>query len=287
VIRHDQARDGRTREGVHRRTAFARGDGSGYGARVTTSSTAVRRGTLDRARIVALQQWVTDVEAWPAGSHVWGHYAEQTATGTAICRTENVSACHPGVAGLVEDDLRRLAADQLGEPAAAFKDKLNYKQPGGAGFSAHQDRRAYPGVDRVVSVLVAVDECSAESGCLWLADGVDELLPTDERGVVRAQACDELHWTPAELAPGDAVCIDGLAPHYSEANTSSRPRRVLVASYAPSREGYGRDRYYAARQAEMTSASARDGHFRISTLADFEGAEVPTRFQAVERCTHA
>ncbi len=246
----------------------------------------MRRRVLDATRVEALQRWVTEVEAWPAGSHVWGHYAEQTATGTAICRTENVSACHPGVAALVEHDLRELAADELGGPAAAFKDKLNYKQPGGAGFSAHQDRLAYPGVDRVVSVLVAVDECSAKSGCLWLADGVEELLPTDERGVVRADACDELRWSPAELAPGDAVCIDGLAPHYSEANRSDRPRRVLVASYAPTREGYGRDRYYAARRAEMTSASARDGHFRISTLADFEGAEVATGVQAVEHCTH-
>ena len=58
----------------------------------------------------------------------------------------------------------------------AFKDKLNYKQPGGAGFSPHQDVVAYPGVGRVLSVLVAVDECSLESGCLWLADGVDSEL---------------------------------------------------------------------------------------------------------------
>ncbi|MGH9033710.1 MAG: phytanoyl-CoA dioxygenase family protein [Acidimicrobiia bacterium] len=253
---------------------------------MTTSSTAVRRRVLYRTGMAALDQWVIDVEAWPAGSHVWGHYAEQTATGTVICRTENVSACHSGVAALVEGELRELAVEAIGEPAAAFKDKLNYKQPGGAGFSPHQDRLAYPGVDRVLSVLVAIDECSAESGCLWLADRVDEPLATDERGVVRTDVCDELHWSPAELAPGDAVCIDGLAPHYSETNRSSRPRRVLVASYAPTSEGYGRDRYYAARQAEMTSASARDGRFRISTLADFEGAEVATGVQAIECCTH-
>jgi hypothetical protein len=252
-----------------------------------TPDTAVRRRVLDAAGIEALQRWVTEVESWPAGSHVWGHYAEQTPAGTAICRTENVSACHPGVASLVGGALRALAADELGEAAAAFKDKVNYKQPGGAGFSPHQDRLAYPGVDRVVSVLVAVDACSAESGCLWLADGVEEPLPTDERGVVRADIVAGLRWDPAELAPGDAVCIDGLTPHYSEANRSGRPRRVLVASYAPASEGYGRDGYYAARQAEMTSASARDGHFRISTLADFDGAEVASAEPAVERCTHA
>jgi ectoine hydroxylase-related dioxygenase (phytanoyl-CoA dioxygenase family) len=242
---------------------------------------------LDPAELEVLQRWVAEIERWPSGSHNWGHNAEQTPAGAAICRTENVSACHPGVAMLVGDALRGLAAAALGEPATAFKDKVNYKQPGGAGFSPHQDRLAYPGVERVLSVLVAIDECSAESGCLWLADGVDGPLPTDDRGVVRPDVAADLAWSAAELAPGDAVCIDGLAPHYSEANRSVRPRRVLVASYAPAREGYGREHYYSAREAEMTRASAEDGRFRISTLADFDGAEVPTDTQAVGRCTHA
>lgn len=259
---------------------------AGYGAAVTTASAAVRRHVLDPAEVEDLQRWVAEVEAWPAGSHAWGHYAEQTPAGPAICRTENVSACHPGVEALVEGRLRAIASAALGEPATAFKDKVNYKQPGGAGFSPHQDRRAYPGVEQVVSLLVAVDECSTASGCLWLADGVDALLPTDERGVVRDDAAAGLRWEPAELAPGDAVCIGGLAPHYSEANRSDRARRVLVASYAPAREGYGRDRYYSARQSEMTSATARDGHFRISTLADFEGTEVGGNTPASDRCTH-
>lgn len=253
---------------------------------MTTASTAVRRDVLGPAEVEDLRRWVAEIETWPAGSHVWGHYAERTPAGPAICRTENVSACHPGVAGLVEGRLRDIASAALGEPATAFKDKVNYKQPGGAGFSPHQDRRAYPGVEQVVSLLVAVDECSTASGCLWLADGVDSLLPTDERGVVREEAATGLRWEPAELAPGDAVCIGGLAPHFSETNRSDRARRVLVASYAPAREGYGRDRYYSARRSEMTSASARDGHFRISTLADFEGTEVPVGAPAGERCTH-
>ena len=250
------------------------------------TSAAVRRAVLAPDQMKALQQWVSQVEAWPAGSHRWGHYAEQTANGPAICRTENVSACHAGIAHLADGVLREVAGAGLDEPVTAFKDKLNYKQPGGAGFSPHQDRLAYPGVARVLSVLVAVDECTFESGCLWLADGVNELLATDDRGVVRDDVAGALDWRPAELAPGDAVCIDGLAPHYSEANRGSRSRRVLVVSYAPTAEGYEREHYYAAREAEMASASARDGRFRISTLADFEGDEVPSETVAVDHCTH-
>jgi hypothetical protein len=233
-----------------------------------------------------LRAWTAQVETWPVGSHVWGHYAEETATGAAICRTENVSACHGGFDTLVAGPLCSVAAMALGVDVVAFKDKLNYKQPGGAGFSPHQDVLAYPGAVDIMSVLVAIDECTTASGCLWVAGGVEEQLPTDDRGVVRPDVVRSLAWTPVELSPGDALCIGGFTPHFSEANTSSSPRRVLVASYAPVHRGYGRARYYDARRADMEKATAQDRRFRISTLADFEGTEVRDAAPAGATCTH-
>jgi 2-aminoethylphosphonate dioxygenase len=251
------------------------------------SPSPVRRVLLSETEAEAVAGWADAIEAWPVGSHVWGQYAEQIAGDAAVCRTENVSACHPGVAELVEGPLRDTATEVLGEPATAFKDKINYKHPGGAGFRPHQDRLAYPGVAQVLSILVAIDECTTESGCLWLAEGVDEPLPTDDRGVVRSDVVDSLRWVPAELAAGDAVLLDGLAPHYSEANRGNARRRVLVASYAPASESYARDHYYSARADTMRRASEEDGRFRISTLADFDGVEVADERAPTDRCTHA
>jgi hypothetical protein len=251
-----------------------------------SAADVVQDALLDSTGVDTLQAWAREIEAWPSGSHVWGHYAEQTALGPRICRTENVSACHTGIASLVAGVMQDRASAALGEPAVAFKDKLNYKQPGGAGFGVHQDKAAYPGVDRVVSILVAIDDCSVESGCLWLADGVRTVLPTDDRGVVREDATADLAWFATELAAGDAVLIDGLAPHYSEANGSDAPRRVFIASYAPADEGYDRARYYRERSAHMEQATGRDGRFRISTLADFEGTEVESG-PVPDACTHS
>jgi len=245
----------------------------------------VRTGLLDTTAVGALQRWADEIEAWPSGSHVWGHYAEQTAQGPRICRTENVSACHAGIASLVDGVLLDCAGAALDEPVVAFKDKLNYKQAGGAGYSTHQDQLAYPGVDCVVSVLVAIDPCRVDSGCLYMADGVDDLLPVDERGVVRDEIAAGLDWYPAELDAGDAVLIHGLAPHYSEANNTDGSRRVLIASYAPTRERYDRARYYRDRGALMQRDTERDGRFRISTLADFQGTQVEAT-AATEHCTH-
>jgi len=249
--------------------------------------------TLDRIVVrdlvdaALIAEHATEIEAWPAGSHLWGHYAEATPNGTAICRTENVSACHAGVRRIVDGSLCELASDRLGKAAAPFKDKINYKRPGGAGFRPHQDQVAYPGASSVQSLLVAIDECTIESGCLWIASGVDRVLPTDDRGVVRADITAALEWQAVELAPGDVLCIDGLAPHWSEANTSSTARRVLIASYSPAASGYTRDHYYAARAETMTDSTARDGRFRISTLADFDGIEVTPEKPARDECMHA
>ena len=248
---------------------------------------AIRPSLLTADELDALRNAADTIATWPTGSHVWGQYAEQTGGGVAICRTENVSACARPVAALVDGPLRETANSMLGEDATAFKDKINYKQPGGAGFRPHQDRLAYPGVDRVLSILVALDACTTESGCLWLAGGVDEVLPVDDRGVVREDVADALGWEAVPLAPGDAILLDGLAPHCSDANGSAAARRVLVASYAPTAEGYTREQYYAARAETMERASGADGRFRISTLADFEGVEVAATAAPTAACTHA
>jgi hypothetical protein len=246
----------------------------------------IERNALGADATRALAGAATEIATWAPGSHVWGHYAESTGAGPVICRTENVSACHPVVAALVTGSLRALAAERLGGPAADFKDKINYKQPGGAGFRPHQDAVAYPGVPRVVSILVAIDACTRASGCLWLASGVDEVLPVDDRGVVRADVCASLAWDAAELEPGDAVVLDGFVPHYSDVNGTDRARRVLVASYTRADAGYDRATYYERRAAVMTASSERDGRFRISTLADFAGAEVAAEAPAGGACTH-
>lgn len=233
--------------------------------------TLVRRALRAGRDLTELAAWTAEVQSWPVGSHRWGHYAERTSSGDVICRTENVSACHRGFAGLVRGALRQLAGEALGDEATDFKDKLNYKQPGGAGFRPHQDVAAYPGAQRVLSVLLAIDDCTRASGCLWVAPEVDSDLPTDDGGVIRPDVVAALEWRPVELRAGDALLIDGTLPHCSQRNASAAGRRVLVASYTPAGECYSRDAYYAARTSEMTAATGRNVGYRISVLADFAG----------------
>jgi Phytanoyl-CoA dioxygenase (PhyH) len=252
-----------------------------------TAVLSSHRRLVTGAALDDLGSWAAEVEAWPVGSHVWGNYRERTAYGEAPCRTENVSACHDGMKMLVDGPLRGLAAASLGTTVDVFKDKLNYKHPGGAGFSPHQDLTAYPGVRSVISVVLAIDPCTVASGCLYAARGAVELLPTDDRGVLTVEAARSLRWEPVELHAGDAACLGGLVPHFSPKNTTSRARRLLIASYAPRREGYGRERYYAARAETLGRLPAPSDRLRISTIDDFEGVGVETAVAASSaRCTH-
>src|ERR1700691_1269453 len=81
----------------------------------------VHRSGVGGEAVAALRECTSEVEAWPAGSHVWGHYAEQTSSGEAICRTENVSACHEGFRGLVEGELCDLSKSGVGARALPLR----------------------------------------------------------------------------------------------------------------------------------------------------------------------
>lgn len=53
-----------------------------------------------------------------------------------------------------------------------FKEKINFKLPGGGGFLAHQDSVAYIGLAKQhISAMVAVDAAVEENGCLFVAPG--------------------------------------------------------------------------------------------------------------------
>ena len=79
------------------------------------------------------------------------------------------------------DWLRQILCDN--ERPVLFKEKINYKQPGGGGFAPHQDATAYRFVDHHISCMVPLDPATPASGCLYVAPGYAAgRLSTDERG---------------------------------------------------------------------------------------------------------
>ena len=227
-------------------------------------------GLLD-VSVAELQDEVARVAAWPDDGE-WEHHYERTDAGRRLARTENFTPFSPLLRTLLQDGaLVEVAGQLLGEPALLYKEKINYKVAGGAGFSPHQDKPAYPFVDQVLSVMVAVDDATVENGCLEVVDACHQAtLPQDERGCIAADVVAGLQWSPVELAAGETLFFHALTPHRSGANRSSRDRRALYPTYNGASEGDLRASYYDERRRRL--AEGGDGErVRLSLIGDFEG----------------
>ncbi len=200
------------------------------------------------------------------------HHRERTEYGPALARTENFLSASPLLnVALRHGAVAEVAGELLGEPALLYKEKINYKLVGGAGFAPHQDQPAYPFVSSVLSVMIAVDDAAVENGCLEVVSGCHhELLDQDERGCIADAVVATLDFQPAPLRAGQTLFFHSLTPHRSFANTSNRNRRALFPTYNGISEGELHDAYYAAKL-EAFKAEAAGDRVRLSLIGDFEG----------------
>ncbi len=231
---------------------------------------------LDASGLVALQGWIDQVEAWPEPGDGWLHHREMTDDGPKLCRSENLIPFHDGLRTfLTAGPMLETATALLGEPAVLYKEKVNYKLPGGAGYSAHQDAPAYRFVANHVSCMVAVDDASIDNGCLEVVSGRhDELLPVDARGCIRPEVVAELEWRAVPVVAGQTLWFHSRTPHRSGPNHSSLARRALYPTYNARSEGDLRGAYYRAKLAEFASGPAQHDRVQVSLIGDFEGRPV-------------
>jgi hypothetical protein len=166
-----------------------------------------------------------------------------------VSRIENISPFHPGLAQ-VSRALAGLCAQLFGEPAVLFKEKINYKMPGGDGFKPHQDSQAgwEKYAKNFATVMLSVDDATETNGCLMLVAG------HHRRGLFRAwePLCDDdmagMDFTPCPTRRGDVVVIDSYAPHSSEPNLTDQQRRIYFATYNRQSEGDHLAAYYADKR---------------------------------------
>ena len=239
------------------------------------------RAAIPAGRVRELAAWVDELARWAAAGGPALHHYEQTDRGPALARTERFADDHLPLGEFVRGGVITGVLEQLfGEPAVLFKEKVNYKQPGGAGFAPHQDATAYRFVDHHISVMVPLDPATVTSGCLSFAPGHRQgRMATDDRGRVAEEVARTLDWRPLEVEPGDLVFFDSYAPHRSGTNRSDRARRALYLTYNAASAGDVRDVYYRDKEAEFARSGATfDGdRVRVSISDDFLGrpVEVP------------
>src|SRR5262245_51286637 len=127
--------------------------------------------------ISQISAWADELQAQPEVPGRQMMYFEPSALypgERVLQRIENFCPFHAGFAALCEGDTLLGAVSRLfGEPAVLFKDKINFKLPGGGGFLPHQDQQAgwSAYADLFITAMVSIDSTTAENGCLELCAG--------------------------------------------------------------------------------------------------------------------
>jgi hypothetical protein len=179
-----------------------------------------------------------------------------------LCRIENFVPYHQGFRQLITARrMQQAVGELLGEPAVLFKDKINFKLPGGDGFREHQDVQAgwNAYADVHITAMVAIDETNEQNGSLELIAGMHNrgLLGKMWSPLSNADT-GSARYLPVHCAPGDTVFFDSYAPHRSAPNRTDVARRVLYITYNKASAGDLREAYYAEKRKNYPPDIERD-----------------------------
>eukprot|EP01098_Paradermamoeba_levis_P000770 TRINITY_DN10899_c0_g1_i1.p1 TRINITY_DN10899_c0_g1~~TRINITY_DN10899_c0_g1_i1.p1 ORF type:complete len:257 (-),score=62.77 TRINITY_DN10899_c0_g1_i1:124-894(-) len=215
--------------------------------------------------VSGLVSWISDIEHWPETPGKWMKYFEKSQNDGSrlLQRVENFFPFHDKLNSLFNSPkFLQIVSELFGEPAVLYKEKINFKLPGGDGFKAHQDAQA--GWDMYghtihLTAMVAVDDCTPENGCLELVSGKhkDGLIGPMWAEIPK-EVVDQLTWVSCPCKSGDVVFFDSFVPHRSGPNTTDKARRVLYLTYNKLVEGDFREKYYADKRKSFPPDCERD-----------------------------
>jgi ectoine hydroxylase-related dioxygenase (phytanoyl-CoA dioxygenase family) len=231
-------------------------------ARMRRDGYLVVRNFVSPQQLAELLQWTAQLEGAPEVSGRHWVYREESMTTPGrrvIQRIENFCPYHTGFDRFIRDSaLVRWSGALMGAPVVLFKDKINFKMPGGAGFKAHQDQQAGWTVyaPLFVTAMVTLDAATLENGCLEVSAGRhregligEQWKPLEEQG---------LNLQAIPTGPGDVIFFDSFVPHASKPNLTDSPRRILYITYNLASEGDHRERYFADKHASFPPDIDRD-----------------------------
>lgn len=155
----------------------------------------------------------------------------------------------------------------IGEKMNMFKDKINWKLPGGGKFKPHQDFEAWSDfpVDFFVSCAIFVDNCTIENGCLEMVKGENQKgILKNNNGCIDNELVNNMEWNPILSNKNDLVIFDAYVPHRSDINKSNSSRRIIYLTYTKNSEGDFYKDYFIKKRKEMPPDFERDNSTKIN-----------------------
>ena len=209
----------------------------------------VRQG-LNLDEMEQIKTWSTELMELPDAKDSYWVYRERDLRSKGedndlISRIEMIGQNHTGFHRL-NLFLKQIISSLFKEEAILFKDKLNYKMPGGDGFKPHQDSQAGWDVyaSEFITAMVSVDPATIDNGCLYIADGPHEKKVIRQWEPLNEADLASMRFQAYPTNPGDLVFFHSYVPHYSNANLSDQMRRLYYATFNTSSEGDHHHNYH-------------------------------------------
>ena len=234
-----------------------------------------KKNFFNNDEISKIREWVYEYadkkpEEWEPGKEMAYYETSKNDGARILARVEKFVDYHEKFRELANSDkIKGCMEDLLGEPCILFKDKINFKKPGGGGFEPHQDAisRWDDFASYFMNVLICTDEGAIESGCLEVAVGHHNkgfLGPYDSP--IPSESLQEINFVPLQHSLGDVVFFDGYTPHQSQDNKSDNARSNVYFTYNKLSEGNHRNEYFERKRKELPPDNERKGNFNDSPL---------------------
>ena len=138
------------------------------------------------------------------------------------------------------DKIKQLAEDLLIEQPLLLQSMYIFKQPNiGGEVTCHQDSTfLYTEPTDIAGLWFALEDATIENGCLWAMPGGHKLglksrWVRSPAGTMEVRSFDSTPWpeeklVPLEVRKGSLIILNGLLPHRSLENKSSKSRHAYT-----------------------------------------------------------
>jgi len=200
-------------------------------------------------------------EDWEQGKEMAYYETNLRNNERILARVEKAVDYHPEIRRIADSKkLMDCLKDLMKEKCLLFKDKINYKKPGGAGWAPHQDVQARwdDFASYFISALIAIDDNDVDNGCLYIAPSHHKRKLIGRYDTqLQGKDLEGMQFIPLPTSKGDVVFFDGYTPHKSDPNLSNKWRRNIYLTYNRISEGDHRSDYIARKRKELPPDNER------------------------------
>ena len=153
----------------------------------------------------------------------------------------------------VDIEVTPILEEVLEERVILFKDKINWKLPGGGAFDPHQDFEAW-------------EDFPPRK---FIAEQHTKGILKNTNGRLDQNLVESFEWQSILCGNRDLVIFDSFVPHRSDKNLTDNPRRVFYFTYNLLSDGDYYNAYFDKKRSEFPPDFERTDRTNINTNSKY------------------